>query len=508
MELKLIRDPFIQVNSAGPQEKMYRRPDTEQIDRMDTALAHFRDSEPVDSDDFAAALDQILDFQREDGSFSYFSDYRMDSDCRVDFVYRPSYACCQILMRAVLAMHEPPSPESGLYDALRRGLTFCCGRGLAGHGFDSEVQQIDDLRNFASAGYPEFADRLSDICPDFCTMVASIISGYEQRLLGCRTIVGFGTDITVRVAELLELFGREALIPVFVYGSLMEGMRNASILKGCAHRGPARLNGHALYSLGSFPGIKPSDDGGCTLGEVRMVDARTLEKLDELEDNGKLYRRAGVEVVMQGMLHAHDRKCQAWTYEYLGEVESATRVPEQLQPWSRTIALRKTHVWYVAYGSCMSYERFMCYLAGGTCKDNGRTYEGCSDPTPPICTASMPLFHDVYFGNESRSWGGAGVAFLDVDNPGFTHARAYLITREQYEQVRDQEGRSGQWYGREVELGTRTGIPMLTFTSADKRPHNAPSEAYLSTMRLGISEAFPGYASAEDPELLLAEHLK
>lgn len=49
---------------------------------------------------------------------------------------------------------------------------------------------------------------------------------------------------------------------------------------------------------------------------------------------------------------------------------------------------------------------------------------------------------------------------------------------------------------------------MLAFTSADKRPHNAPSEAYLSTMRLGMSEAFPGYASAEDPELLLAEHLK
>ena len=40
-------------------------------------------------------------------------------------------------------------------------------------------------------------------------------------------------------------------------------------------------------------------------------------------------------------------------------------------------------VWYVAYGSNMLYERFMCYINGGQFRDNGRDHEICLDTTPP-----------------------------------------------------------------------------------------------------------------------------
>lgn len=496
MTISLVRDPFCFVGTSGSEkhsnsEVGYRGLDEGELRRMEAELSAVRDSEETDSEDFETAVDQILTFQREDGSFSFFSDYRMDSDCRVQYVYRPSYACCQILMRAAVAQKGDLRGRPELYRALSDGLGFCCKRGLSGHGYGAEEEQIEDLRNFMKAGYFEFSRRFPDVCPAFCGMVDSIISSYESRLRECKTVFGFGNDLTAEMANLVEAFGREVSIPVFVYGTLVEGMSNADMLNGCAHLGMARLSGYDLFDLGAFPGIMPSGDDGHVLGELRVVDARALSALDELEGNGSLYQRVAVDVCVTNPFGETPNRSRAWAYVYLGKAARGSRIPEQLQPWPLAHALRDTHVWYVAYGSNMCYERFSYYLAGGACEDNGQTYRGCSDKTPPLCSVAVPVMHDVYFGNESMSWGGSGVAFLDADNPGFARARAYLISREQFEQVHDQEGRGGQWYGREVELGKCAGIPMVTFTSKERRPQNAPSRAYLDVIRRGLREAYP-----------------
>ena len=73
----------------------------------------------------------LNDKKHKDGSFSHFSDYRMEPNCRIDFIYRLSYANCQILMCAAFAMREPSSPGSNLYDALQRELTFRFKRRLS-----------------------------------------------------------------------------------------------------------------------------------------------------------------------------------------------------------------------------------------------------------------------------------------------------------------------------------------------------------------------------------------
>ena len=496
MALTLIRDPRTTTPDGDG------RIDIEAFERMGRELAHLRDEVPAKSEEFEDALDEIVDFQREDGSFSLVSDYRIESDSRVEYVYRPSYACCQILVKAVLSGSEGlVNGIDEFLDALRRGLAFCCERGLAGHGYESERQQVEDLRNFVSAGYLRLAHARPGLCPEFDEMVHGIVAGYERRLRDCATVFGFGTDLTLGMSEMVEAFGGDGRVAVFVYGTLMEGASRAGALEGCAHLGSARLDGHALYDLGEFPGIRPSDDGGCVLGELRMVDARHLEELDRIEGAGRLFDRAPVDVVVAGATRTFTRR--AFAYVYRGEVAPWRRVPEALQPWTRTVSLRRTHVWYVAYGSCLLRERFMRYLAGGVCADNGREYEPCSDPTPPVCDVPFIIGHSVYFGNRSRSWGGAGAAFLDVDHDGIAHGRAYLITREQYEWVRDKEGRSADWYGREVNLGNLAGIPAVTFTSETPRPSNAPSAAYLDVVRRGMEEAYPALGRDVVSELLL-----
>ena len=145
-------------------------------------------------------------------------------------------------------------------------------------------------------------------------------------------------------------------------------------------------------------------------------------------------------------------------------------------------------VWYACYGSNISFDRFRYYITGGTYPLTGKEYTGCRDKTLP--TESVPILipFEMYFGNQSRSWGGNGVAFLDTSKPSVVVGRAYLITDEQFEEVHGQEGNSLNWYDKIVELGIYRGEPIKTFTNSSRRRENAPSPKYLQVIAQGMLE--------------------
>ena len=92
-------------------------------------------------------------------------------------------------------------------------------------------------------------------------------------------------------------------------------------------------------------------------------------------------------------------------------------------------------VWYVAYGSNLSQDRFACYLQGGQPAGARRSYPGCSDRTPPREVVGLRLPGRVRFGGLSRVWGG-GLAFLDTEaGDGEVVARGYLIGTDQLDEV-------------------------------------------------------------------------
>lgn len=95
----------------------------------------------------------------------------------------------------------------------------------------------------------------------------------------------------------------------------------------------------------------------------------------------------------------------------------------------------------------------------------------------------------MYFGNNSGSWGGKGVAFYDPQAEGITYMRLYRITRSQLMGIRAQEGASDQWYGKVVTLGIhKDGVPVCTLTSERRNPENAPSQDYLELIRRALVE--------------------
>ena len=85
---------------------------------------------------------------------------------------------------------------------------------------------------------------------------------------------------------------------VFVYGSLLAGMRNDRHL----HRsrrvgGRASLAGLKLYDLGPFPGARISP-GNVTVGELHVVDRDTLASLDCLEGYPDFYTRRRMTAIV------------------------------------------------------------------------------------------------------------------------------------------------------------------------------------------------------------------
>jgi hypothetical protein len=159
----------------------------------------------------------------------------------------------------------------------------------------------------------------------------------------------------------------------------------------------------------------------------------------------------------------------------------------------------------------MHAERLARYLEGGRPAGAARAYPGCRDPRPPARSEPLEAPGAVYFATHSPVWGG-GRAFYDPEAGGRTLARAHLLTAEQFADIAAQEmyaapgadldltevlatGRSTLGPGRYetlVRLGTRDGLPMLTFTApwamADV-PWTVPSAAYLDHLAAGLREA-------------------
>lgn len=166
-----------------------------------------------------------------------------------------------------------------------------------------------------------------------------------------------------------------------------------------------------------------------------------------------------------------------------------------------------THVWYAAYGSNISPERFDCYLHGGRPPGATRTQVGCRDSTPPTQRVATRLPGRMMFGNWSEVWGG-GVAFYDPDATGPAFVTAYRVTVEQFADVWAQERdvplgvelpveqllTNGEWtagpgdYERALVVGEFAGEPILTFSFPHgSRPEpNAPAAAYASTIGRGL----------------------
>ena len=161
-------------------------------------------------------------------------------------------------------------------------------------------------------------------------------------------------------------------------------------------------------------------------------------------------------------------------------------------------------VWYAAYGSNMAARRLRCYLEGGCPPGGRRSQPGARDPLPPRQARAIRIPYRLRFADRSRVWGG-GKAFINPTRGGWSLACAWLLRREQFDDIRAQESgrRPGSVpsessssppriegpYDRVVACGDLDGIPVLTLTSPGRPASRSPSAAYLRMVAEGLAEA-------------------
>ena len=269
---------------------------------------------------------------------------------------------------------------------------------------------------------------------------------------------------------------------IFVYGTLMKGMRNHYYLKDSTYLGVDEIEGYTMYNIGSYPGIVKGSDR--IKGEVYEVTQETLDMMDALEGEGYLYLRETINT----------KYGEAYVYVYNKSIDELIVLPYDMQPYNEL-------VYYVSYGSNMLEERFLSYIKGGKCRFNKMNYRGCDNKSLFLSSKSIVISYQMYYSKFSSSWGGA-VSFLGK-NKGKTYAKAYLITKEQFEQIKRQEG---SWYSHEIELESIDGFETKTFTSEVELEHKSfiyVNDNYKEVLRLGLKESFKNLSDKEIEEYLI-----
>lgn len=430
-------------------------------------------------------LHSATTLQKENGSIYLYVDPTMPSDARVDIIHKPSYAVAAIAIYAW--QNHPEIFDEELKRFFRNLLEGAFSRGIIGHGIDAPETVRRTMLMLCKAGVRSFLETNEEQFPTFAEVIYCRMASFmahakriDEEGIVYNPNVFSPESVNHLIKQLVACWNGNDR-PVFVYGTLMKGERANHMLSSGEYAGRFLLKDYAMYNLGSFPGIKRCKNEA-VLGELFFVDAETIARTDRYEGEGTLYTRKPVT------LRIGDSNFSAETYVFNGDV---TRYEKMREPWN---AKADDLVWYAGYGSNLSQERFTCYISGGTCVENGKTYRGCSDTTPPRATRNRGYSGQMYFGNSSPSWGGSGVAFYDPaqrDECNTVHMKLYQITRQQFHDVQGQEGNSDRWYGRMVCLEVDNhGLPVYTLTSETPRPKNAPSEAYKNLIASALQKEF------------------
>lgn len=255
---------------------------------------------------------------------------------------------------------------------------------------------------------------------------------------------------------------------LFVYGTLMKGRRNHFLMNDDAYIGDAVLENYGLLELSGFPGAVKKEDYR-VMGELYRVTEAEKERIDQLE--GTLY------TFKTESFQCNDATYTAGFYEYnFPEEQGYRKMRPPYGKWTDKELSDKNYVWYVCYGSNLCYERFMKYI------------DRTSEKTPPLCKENILIHHPLYYSSYTKLWGGAKL-FLDLGAYGKTYGVKYLITREQYSEIKRMEGPD---YDLKYCLGLdEFHIPEVTFTTSQTFSTDYKmSQSYKDVVRRGIEENY------------------
>lgn len=272
--------------------------DYEELAIIISELEKFLNEDPdVKNDEWMKNLNEILNFQDNDGSFKLISGSNVPKDAETDFCYIPTYICTSVLMKAYLTRKKKLALK--IEKQLIQGLKIS-SRNLTETNTLNE--QIKALNIFIKGGLREFMDLYPDLNSEFSEMILNLQNQFEKS----------------EDEEILEINKYFKTRQVFVYGTLMKGGLNHEHLENSTFLRNATLKGYDMYNVGIFPAIIRGR--GKAIGELYEVPLSDLPSLDKLEGEGSYYIRKCEIVESEG------DTTLAYVYEYIRSVSGLKKI--------------------------------------------------------------------------------------------------------------------------------------------------------------------------------------
>lgn len=398
-----------------------------------------------------------------EGFWAIILDDYMPSDARIDFLYWPTYCITMAMM--VAYMMKLNDEIDGFDDCFKLGLEACTKRSFRGYTYEAQDGRIKVLSMFIESGLFVFLKENKNLCPRFNVCIKRIFTEMQERLDQGNTICDWNCNYEEEFKQVIKL-KENSKLKLFVYGTLMFDQSNHELLSQANVLGDAVAKGFELYDTGfGYPAAKHSEKDSIE-GELYTIDYDLLKNIDALESNGTLYTRE-FTIVKDKTGKSH----LAIIYVYNKDVYEENKT----QYWKEKT--EDNYLWYASYGSNLNYNRFMDYI------------NSCDDTTPPIASKPVLINHKLYFASKSCIWENKGVAFIDPkeDKNEVTLGRMYLITKDQFEQIKLFEGSK---YQNKVRLGAYDGRQIVTFTDYEVNEENLPSERYVEIIQKGLRETY------------------
>lgn len=153
------------------------------------------------SEDLAGYVESLVHGQRDSlgrtkpGSWGVVpDDAGMDSDARVDFIFRPTYIAVATLSRVLCEYPLMALRVPGYLDALLSGMTFCSHRGLRGHGYEADGGAIVSLLTLSLGKVPWLLNRHPEACPPLKSAIDDVADDMARRLLAGSAVGVWGED--------------------------------------------------------------------------------------------------------------------------------------------------------------------------------------------------------------------------------------------------------------------------------------------------------------------------
>jgi hypothetical protein len=132
------------------------------------------------------------------------NDDGMDSDARVEFIFKPTYIATATLSRYLLEYPEFAISIQNFNQVLHKGMIFCTYRKLQGHGFEGDAGAIEALKILSLGKIPLLLNSQPNFCPELLKIIEKVANDMAKRLQNGTAKGSWGEDYSEGFRDALE----------------------------------------------------------------------------------------------------------------------------------------------------------------------------------------------------------------------------------------------------------------------------------------------------------------